>query len=259
MTPIEQLVRISERQGLKPVERRVGTHGARKIYEFSKPMPKYVRELGCTFDDLSYNYWAAGDEGLKEGFGDIEQLQDIEFPADLLSMRRLRFYLRKLKFRWKFWRDDRLVSALKREWRKPDAHPVHLDSDLIGPKTGEYQRIEAASALVSEKLTSAIQQRGFKLYWSYGDSSAWRAIVAIPTESALARFVSTAQFPDFAREVVDLIASTVQLERDFKLYIELDSDERVNAAEGWFFRIKSDPKPDREFLFDSKGQRISNA
>lgn len=257
MTPIEQLVRVAEDRGLKPVERRVGTEGACKIFAFSKPMPKSVRELGCNMNGLDYHYWMAGDEGLKEGFGDFERGEDIHFPAALLSARRLKFYRRKYKLQWQSWQDDRLVTKLKRRWRKPDTPRVHLDSDIIGPDTDEYQKIEAASALVSEKITKAAVEHGCKLYWSYGDSRAWRVIIAITTEAELKKFALGAANVNFARWLIQLIGSVVDLDEDFKLYMEIDSDERVNAAEGWFFRIKSDPQPGRELMFELKGNSLS--
>jgi len=259
MTPIEQLARLSEEKGLKPVERRVGTDGACKIFDFPKPMPRAVRELGRKLDGLDYHYWRAGDEGLKEGFSDFERGEDIHFPAELFSLRRLRFYLRKYKFQWDSWRSDQHVAALERQFARPGAAKVTLDSDMIGPETDEWDRIEAANGVLSDELTKAVANHGLRLHWSYGDSKDWRVIVGMPSEDQLAQFISTDANAGLARELINLIGRTVELKNGFKFYMELDSDERVNADEGWFFRIKGDPQPGREFVFNSKGESLAHA
>jgi len=258
VTPVEQLIRVSQELGLNPVEKRVGTTGARKIFEFSRPMPNAVRELGCRLEGLSYHYWQAGEEGLKEGFGDLERLEDIEFPAALVSVRRLKFHLRRIMFDWNSWRSDRLEAKLARTWRKPGSPKVLLNADLIGPATDEYERIEAASSVVSEKITKVVAQRHLRLWWSYGDSDGWRVIIGIPTESQFAEF-TTHDLDSFATELSGLIGSVVEFTEKFQLYVELDTDERVEANEGWFFRIKSDPQPRREFVFDQSGKRLSQS
>jgi hypothetical protein len=257
VTPIEQLVHISKETGITPTEHRVGTDGAPEVFEFSKPMPESVRNLGCE-QGLYYNYWRAA-EGIKEGFADSDRLQDIEFTAPLFSEPWFNFYRRLFKLRWNRWQDRRTVSKLKREWRKPGTATAHLDSELIGPRTGEYQRIEAASELVSEKVSEVAQVRGFKLYWSYGDSNGWRVIVAIPTESELTQSISNGAYADFALELIEIVRSVVALDDGFKFYMELDSEERVNAAEGWCFRVHGNAEPGREFVFDVRGNRVSNA
>ena len=257
MTPIEQLVHISKETGLTPIEQGVDTDDVRKVFEFSRPMPESVRNLGCE-QGLYFNYWRSG-EGIKEGFSDSERLQEIEFSAPLFSEPWLSFYRRLFRLRWQRWQDRKLVSRLKREWRKPGTATVHLDSELIGHETDEYQRIEAASELVSEKVTKAAQHRGLKLYWSYGDSNGWRIIIAIPTESELTQFISNGAYAEFALEIIEIVRSLVALDDGFKFYMELDSEERVNGAEGWCLRVHGNAEPGREFVFDVKGNRLSNA
>lgn len=257
MTPIEQLVRASEADGVQLVEHLVGTEGARKIFECARPMPKAVRELGFKLDGLHYSYWMAGNEGLKEGFGDWNRAQDIHFPAALFSTRRVTFYLRRYKLRRQFARDRRLTSRLTREWQQPNAPKVHLNSDLISPETNEYLKISAANSLVSAKLTKASEARRLDLHWSYGDSRSWRVIAAIPTESELEECVSAKGYSGFANDVLESVESIVELDDGFRLYLELDSNERVNGAEGWFFRIKGDPRTGREFAFEKKENSFS--
>lgn len=133
---------------------------------------------------------------------------------------------------------------------------AQLNSDLIGPESDEYDRIEAASRIVSEKLEHATQERGFRLWWSWGDSNGWRVIIGISTEDELtALLASHLDLAAFAHELIELIGSVVELDTSFKLYLELDSDERVDANEGWFFRVKSEPWPGRERLFIQNGKR----
>lgn len=137
---------------------------------------------------------------------------------------------------------------------------AQLNVDIIGPGNDEYDRIEAASNVVGKKLSQAVEDRGYRLWWSWGDSRSWRVIIGIPTEKGLAGLLaSAAQLNGFARELIDLIGSVVALETDFKLYVELDSDERVDANEGWFFRVKSEALPGRERHFIRNDKRLSRA
>lgn len=148
---------------------------------------------------------------------------------------------------------------LQPEWAR-GMTKAQLNSDLISPGSGEWDRIEAANHVVSEKLENATQERGFRLRWSSGDSNTWRVIIGIPTEEELtALLVSHADLAAFAHELIELIGSVVTLATGFKLYMEFDSDERVDANEGWFFRVKSQPRPSRERLFIRNGKRLSRA
>jgi hypothetical protein len=137
---------------------------------------------------------------------------------------------------------------------------AQLNSKFIASGSGEYDRIEAASNVVSEKLTQATEDRGYRLWWSWGDSRSWRVIIGIPTEEGVADLLGNrSRLNGFAHELIDMIGSVVALEADFKLYLELDSDERVDANEGWFFRIKSEPRPSRERQFIRNDKRFSRA
>jgi hypothetical protein len=130
---------------------------------------------------------------------------------------------------------------------------AQLNSDIIGPENDEYDRIEAASNIIGEKIGKLASDHGYKLWWSWGDSNAWRVIVGIPTETEFAQLTSTGADTELARKIVSLIGSTVELNEGFKLYMELDTDERVNANEGWFFRIKSEPSREQVFVW-SEGE-----
>lgn len=240
---------------LQLTESHVGTEGARRIFESAKPMPRSVRKLGCTLDGLDHHFWMAGDAGLKEGFGGFARGEDIHFPAGLFSIRRLAFYLRQYGLRRRFRSVDQRAARLKRQWRKSAAPSVRLDSDLIGLGTPECARIVAATDLVSEKLTRVVRRRGCELHWSWGDSRSWRVILAILTEAELSMIVSGDALAGLGGEVTRTIKTVVDLDEAFELYLELDSDERVNASEGWFLRLKSDPQPGRGFTFDGSGQR----
>jgi hypothetical protein len=135
-----------------------------------------------------------------------------------------------------------------------------LDVDVIGLGNEEFDRIEAASAVVSEKLSRAVENRGYRLWWSSGDSNSWRVIIGIPTEDELAGLLSNkADLDLFAHELMDLIGSVVALKTVFKLYLEVDSNERVDAHEGWFFRVKSVPPRSRERHFIRNDKRFSRA
>jgi len=147
------------------------------------------------------------------------------------------------------------IERLQRRLRKPGAAKAYLDSELIGPQTDAYQAIEAASALVSKKLDRVIQRYNYKPRWSHGDSKGWRVIVSMSTEAELKRAIIGKTLRNLASEIAQTINTAVVLDDAFTLYVELDSDERVNRSEGWFFRLKSDPQKGREFVFDASGHR----
>ncbi len=134
----------------------------------------------------------------------------------------------------------------------------YLNLDLVGPDNDEWDRIEAANAVLIEVLETAVAEHGYRLWWSSGDSFSWRLIIGIPSEEDLRNFINSGA-KDAAVSWVGLIANVVRLDPAFKLYIEVDSDERVNAEEGWFFRVKSDPQPDRELIFVWNGSSLIHA
>jgi hypothetical protein len=136
---------------------------------------------------------------------------------------------------------------------------VKLDTELVGPETDEFNRIERAAAIVSDRVGTLVERRWLKLHWSWGDSNAWRVIIAIPTETQFSEFVASQSLADLAAEIVGVIGEVVELNDGFKFYLELDSDERVRSHEGWFFRLKSDPKPGREFVFAWNGENLVSA
>lgn len=53
-----------------------------------------------------------------------------------------------------------------------------------------------------------------------------------------------------ANRIVPIIARTVQLAEGFRLTIDIDSDERVNANEGWFFRLRGEGPEGQGFAFE---------
>jgi hypothetical protein len=134
-----------------------------------------------------------------------------------------------------------------------------LDSDLIGPENDIYERIEIASGEISKPASRIVGRFNGKLHWSWGDSKGWRLIIGFATEAELARLISSPAANKLAAEIIEVLGDALVLDPKFKLYIELDSDERVNANEGWFFRMKSDPQPGRELTFNNSGERLSLA
>lgn len=250
MTPIQRLVEVCEACGLTPLRSPNDDHGPERTFAFNRPMPKSVRKMGKALSDLEHNFWMAGENGLTEGFSDFKRNDSVQFPAPMFSMERLGYYFRRFKLRMWKRRNDRLVSQLKRQMGAPNTPKVHLDSSRIGPTTSEYQKIEAANAIIFEKVSEAAEAQAFRLRWSYGNSSHWRVILSVGSEEELMGCIAEQRYAGFARKVVGLIEEVVQLAPSFKLYTELDSDERVTAAEGWFFRLKADPQPGREFVFE---------
>lgn len=253
MTPIQRLVEVCEACGSTLLRSPKDDHGTESTFAFNQPMPKSVRKMGKSLSDLDYNFWMAGENGLKEGFSDFQRNESVQFPAPLFSMERLGFYVRRLSLRmWKS-RNDRLVSQLKRQMRAPNSPKVHLDSSRIGPTTSEYQKIEAANAIIFEKVSEAAEAQAFRLRWSYGNSSCWRVILSVGSEEELKGCVAERRYASFAGKLVGLLEELVQLDPAFKLHTEIDSDERVTAAEGWFFRLRADAQSGREFVFELDG------
>ena len=137
--------------------------------------------------------------------------------------------------------------------------PIQLNSDLVGPETDEFDRIEDASGRVSDILEETFDSPHCKVHWSWGDSTAWRIILGVPTENDLKGLVSSGADAALATRLAKIIGQVVELNDGFQLFLELDSDERVKASEGWFFRLKSEPMPGREKLFVWNGERLESS
>ena len=130
--------------------------------------------------------------------------------------------------------------------------PPRLDISLVGPENDEYERIEAASRALFPVISKIASEVGGQLHWSYGDSNAWRVIVGLKTEMAVQSFLEGSVSRNFVTNLVSALERSIALDPDFRLFVEIDSDERVNAEEGWFMRIKSDETAERTIVFARK-------
>ena len=124
-----------------------------------------------------------------------------------------------------------------------------LNLDIVGPENDEFDRAEEAAGLVSDLLEESFEAPHRRIHWSWGDSNSWRIILGVPTEQDLTGIVSSEADAALANRLVQIIGSVIALNEGFSLFLELDSDERVNANEGWFFRIKSEPSREQVFVW----------
>ena len=129
---------------------------------------------------------------------------------------------------------------------------LHLNSDLIRAGDGQYERCERANSVVTNEVDRALAKHGLRLWWSCGDSKSWRVIIGTPSEAELTAFTSIDADAATAREITNLIGKTFELNDGFKMYMELDSDERVNSSGGWLDRIRSEPSREQIFVWDGK-------
>ena len=134
---------------------------------------------------------------------------------------------------------------------------VQLNLDIVGPDNDEFDRAEEAASLVNDILEETFESPQRRVHWSWGDSNSWRIILGVPTEADVAGLASSEADAALASRLVQIIGTVVELNEGFRLFLELDSDERVKAHEGWFFRLKS--KPSREHIFVWSGEKLSRA
>jgi hypothetical protein len=134
---------------------------------------------------------------------------------------------------------------------------VQLNLDIVGPDNDEFDRAEEAASRVNDMLEETFEAPERRVHWSWGDSNSWRVILGVPTEADLTGLVSSEADAALATRLVQIIGTVVELNEDFRLFLELDSNERVNANEGWFLRLKSDPG--REQIFVWNREKLSRA
>lgn len=244
-TPIERLVSLAASEGLTARETRTGTTGAKRIFAFDRPMTRAVRRAGRRDPQLTPIFWALGtDNSLREGFEHRATWEQAHFPVPFWSMARLKFHLRQARFQRDIARSRRQEERIRTALDQPDAKPLLLDRNAVSPGSGEYQRISAATSVVWRRVSADLAPEGLKAAWCYGDSHTWGFIIAVPSEQSRRELMGAEHLSALARRLIDLLAQTVVLADDFTLRLEIDSDERVNAAEGWQFRLRGDGPPE---------------
>lgn len=244
-TPVEQLVALAALDGLVAREKRVGTSQRMRIFEFDRPMSKAVRRAGRCDQELTPIFWALGtDNSLREGFEHRAAWEQAHFPVPFWSLARLKFRLRQARFRRDTDKRRRQEQRIRTTLQRPDAKPLLLDQNAVGPGSGEYQRISAATSVVWHRISADLVPEGLKAAWCYGDSHTWGFIIAVPSERQRRELMDADRLAALAGRLIGVVGQTVVLADDFTLRLEIDSDERVRAAEGWQFRLRGDGRPE---------------
>lgn len=257
MTPIEQLAEIAGACGLAGNERREGSTGKVRVFEFDRPMPAAVRRAGLALGGIRSLYWQAGHDGpLKEGFTDEEGWEKVYFPAKLFSLRRLEFRYRQLKGCIAVRRSRLHEAQFMRRLERPASPPIQVDRSRIGLKSDEYARISAASNVVSRRITGLVEPRSLRNCWCYGDSSYWSLVLSLPTETDFDAFMRSDQLDCLAADLLSAISESVIPSEGFTLTIDIDTDERVKAAEGWFLRLRGAGQPGCSFAWQLENDRL---
>lgn len=256
-SPVEQLVALAARDGMVVREQRVGTAQRKRIFEFDRPMSRAVRRVGRSHPALEPMLWALGtDNSLREGFADRPGWEEVHFPVPFWSLARLRFRLRQARMRRDTVRRHRQEERLRAALERPGARPLWLDRNLVSPRSGEYERISAATSVIWRKVSTHLAAEGWNAAWCYGDSHTWGFIIAVPTERHWRDLVGGDGLEALASRLIDLAADTIILADDFTLRLEIDSDERVQAAEGWQFRLRGDGRPEAESVWRVRGGSV---
>ncbi len=150
------------------------------------------------------------------------------------------------------WRaESRLRSALY----EPGTAAVALDRQLIGADSDEYARVSAAASVVSQRISADLAASGLQCWFCSGDSRNWGLVVGARDERQARELMSEDRRIALANRLLPIIARTVQLADGFCLTIDIDSDERVKAAEGWFFRLRGDGPAGQSFSFNWRDGR----
>ncbi|GEM_PF-1869722 len=221
-----------------------------RVIAFSGAMPRSVRRTGENDATLEPTFWQAGYDGpLVEGFKDPLNRESIQFSVSLLSHRRLKFRLRQVWMRLRLAAARRREDHIKRELLRPGAVPVLLARGKIGLASDEYAKISAASSVVWRRVTSLLDKEGYRCCFCYGDSHEWGFIVAAQSEAMVRQILAGDELPELATRLIEIVAQTVIPAEDFRCTLALDSDERVQANEGWQFRLKGEGPHGQSFAF----------
>ena len=163
------------------------------------------------------------------------------------------------------WRQFRIRQRQAAEWRaelrlrstlgEPGAGAIALDRQHIGPESHEYTRVSAAASVVSQRISADLAASGLRCHFCYGDSHGWGLVVGARDERQARELMGEDHRIALANCLLPIIVRTVQLADDFSLTIDIDSDERVKAAEGWFFRLRGDGPTGQSFSFNWRDGR----
>lgn len=257
VSPIERLVALAADEGLTARETRTGTTGAKRIFAFDRPMTRAVRRAGRCDPELATIFWALGtDDSLREGFEHRATWEQAHFPVPFWSLARLKFRLRQARVRRNTAAMHRRELQLQTVLSRTGAAPALLDRGKVGPDTHEYERMSAARAVVWQRAQQDLASDGLGVPWCYGDSHNWMFVISVSTEQEWRAALGGDRLAALAGRLVRTLMRTVLLADDFTLRLEIDSDERVNAAEGWQFRLRGDSRPEAVSIWRMHGGSV---
>ncbi len=124
-----------------------------------------------------------------------------------------------------------------------------LDLKSVAPDNDQYQLIERASRDTWQDMQALGSKLGLALHWSYGDSARWTLLYSAPNEGQIDTLLGSPNLPSIASDIHRALSRKIALKDDFRLILDLDSDERVRGAEGWQARMRGPTGPERHRAF----------